>query len=143
MTAEKPVKPPPVPDDARVLWIELVISRLLRIGVITSLAVVLLGTVLTFVHHPEYTRSAGELPRLITPDAAFPHSPGQVLAGLREFQGRSLVILGLLLLILTPVLRVAVSIFLFVYERDRVFVLITSVVLAMLLLSFVVGRAQV
>jgi uncharacterized membrane protein len=47
---------------------------------------------------------------------------------------------GLLLLIATPVLRVAVSILAFVYQRDRAFVAITSIVLALLLTSFVLGR---
>ena len=48
---------------------------------------------------------------------------------------------GLLLLIATPVLRVAVSIFAFVYEKDKVFVIITSIVLGLLLLSFILGKA--
>ena len=39
-------------------------------------------------------------------------------------------------------MRVAVSVFAFVYERDRKFVLITAVVLALLLLSFMLGRAE-
>jgi uncharacterized membrane protein len=48
---------------------------------------------------------------------------------------------GLLLLIATPVLRVAVSVLAFVYQRDRTFVIITSVVLTLLLASFVLGKA--
>ena len=48
---------------------------------------------------------------------------------------------GLLLLILTPVVRVAVSILAFRAQRDRTYVLITSAVLVLLLLSFVLGRA--
>jgi uncharacterized membrane protein len=47
---------------------------------------------------------------------------------------------GLLLLLATPVLRVAVSILAFIYEKDGIFVMITSIVLALLLLSFVLGR---
>jgi len=47
---------------------------------------------------------------------------------------------GLLLLIATPVMRAAVSIFAFVYQHDRTFVIITSVVLAILLLSFALGH---
>ena len=49
---------------------------------------------------------------------------------------------GLLLLIATPVTRVAVSIFAFVYEKDRVFVIITIIVLSLLLLSFFLGRVE-
>ena len=47
---------------------------------------------------------------------------------------------GLLVLIATPVLRVAVSILAFWQEGDRKFVLITSVVLALLLASFLLGK---
>ena len=41
----------------------------------------------------------------------------------------------------TPVVRVAVSILAFRAQRDRTYVLITSAVLVLLLLSFVLGRA--
>jgi uncharacterized membrane protein len=51
------------------------------------------------------------------------------------------VLLGLLMLIATPVMRVAASIFAFVYEHDYVYVTITAIVLALLLLSFVLGKA--
>jgi uncharacterized membrane protein len=47
---------------------------------------------------------------------------------------------GLLLLILTPILRVAVSVLMFLLERDRPFVLITAAVLAALVLSFLLGK---
>ena len=49
---------------------------------------------------------------------------------------------GLLLLIATPVVRVAVSILGFVYERDWRYILITSIVLGLLILSFALGRAE-
>jgi len=52
------------------------------------------------------------------------------------------VALGLLLLIATPVLRVAVSIVAFVQQGDRLFTLITAVVLGILLLSFALGAAE-
>jgi uncharacterized membrane protein len=47
--------------------------------------------------------------------------------------------LGLLLLIATPVLRVAVSVIGFALDRDRLFVLITLAVLAVLIGSFAIG----
>ena len=49
--------------------------------------------------------------------------------------------LGLLLLIATPVARVAFSIVAFALEGDRLYVAITAVVLALLVLSFAVGAA--
>ena len=48
---------------------------------------------------------------------------------------------GLLVLIATPVMRVAVSILAFAADRDWRFVAITISVLAILLVSLLVGRA--
>ena len=130
-------------DDEKVRQVELLISGLLRVGVVTSLLVVLTGTVISFVHHREYLRSTEPLRRLTTPGgAAFPHNVHEVWRGVKEGRGQAIVVVGLLLLIATPVMRVAVSVFAFVYERDPAFVLITSIVLLLLLLSFVLGKAE-
>lgn len=126
----------------RVRQVELLISVLLRVGVSISLTVVVLGTIFTFAHHRDYLSSRTALPEITGDAAKFPRTIGQVVAGVRDLQGRSIVLLGLLLLIATPVLRVAVSIFAFVYEHDRTYVIITSIVLALLLVSFVLGRAE-
>lgn len=127
------------PNPDKVRQVELLISNLLRVGVASSLVVVVLGTVLMFVHHPEYLSSPPALQRLTKPGAAFPHSARDVIAGVRTFRGESIVVVGLLLLVATPVMRVAVSIFAFVYERDPRYVVITTIVLALLLLSFFLG----
>jgi uncharacterized membrane protein len=121
--------------------VELVISMLLRIGVATSLTVIVAGTILSFVHHPEYVSAPEALAHLTQPGAAFPHTLSQVLDSLRAQRGQAVVVIGVLLLVATPVLRVAASIVGFVYQRDRAYVAITSVVLALLLLSFWLGRA--
>jgi uncharacterized membrane protein len=126
----------------RVRQVELLISVLLRVGVSVSLTVVVLGTIFTFVHHRDYLSSRSAMPEVTGEAAKFPHTITEVLRGVRDLQGRSIVLLGLLLLIATPVMRVAVSIFAFVYEHDRTYVIITSIVLALLLLSFVLGRAE-
>jgi uncharacterized membrane protein len=51
------------------------------------------------------------------------------------FQGRGIIQLGLLLLIATPVARVALSIFGFAAERDRMYVGFATIVLVILLSS--------
>lgn len=119
---------------------ELAISGLLRVGVSVSLAVIVIGSLVTFFHHPEYVQSTTELQRLTRPGAAVPQTVRDVLWGVQAMHGPSIVALGLLLLILTPVLRVAVSIATFARERDRLYVLITSAVLGLLVLSFLLGR---
>jgi uncharacterized membrane protein len=118
---------------------ERLISNVLRVGVITSLTTILLGTVIAFVHHPEYITSPRELLHLTRPSDTGPHTLRDVLTGLADLRGQAIVVLGLLILIATPVVRVAVSILLFLEEGDRTYVAITSTVLALLILSFLIG----
>jgi len=141
MPETNPNSPAPGPRRDKARQVEILISTLLRVGVVTSLTIVVAGSALSFFHHPDYLSSRDELARLTKPGAAFPHSVGSVLAELKQFHGRAIVVLGLLLLIATPVMRVAVSVFAFIYERDRAFVIITAIVLALLLLSFALGKA--
>ncbi|MEO8034496.1 MAG: DUF1634 domain-containing protein [Acidobacteriota bacterium] len=121
--------------------VELFISWLLRIGVMTSGALLVLGIVLTFQHHPLYRSSSTDLAALTSIHGEYPHTVSSVLQSAREGKGQGVAMLGLLLLIATPVFRVAVSIVLFARERDLLFVAITTTVLALLLLSFALGAA--
>lgn len=123
--------------------VELLISRILRFGVIASLALVSLGTLVSFVHHPDYSNDPASLNYLTKPGAAFPHTLSEVASGVKDFRGQSIVVIGLLLLISTPVIRVAVSVVAFVYLKDRIFILITAAVLMLLLLSFAIGKGEV
>jgi uncharacterized membrane protein len=127
---------------ARVRKAELLISNILRIGLATSLVIIVSGTLLSFVHHPDYVSAPSELQRLTQPGAAFPHTIAEVVDGVANLRGQAIVVIGLLVLLATPVARVAVSIFAFMYQRDRVFVALTAAVLFLLLLSFVLGRVE-
>ena len=78
---------------------------------------------------------------MLMPDHV-PHTVSEVMQGTLDLQGQAIVAMGLLLLIATPVLRVAVSIFAFVYQEDRTYTLITTFVLILLLLSFILGKVE-
>ena len=131
-------------EDRRVVRVEIVISWVLRIGVITSLAVVIIGLALIFAQRPKLLSSPTALQELTRRDAVFPHTLSAVFQGISRAQGQgeAIVAIGLLLLILTPVARVAVSVLAFLYQRDRVFTFITLAVLIILLMSFVIGRVE-
>ncbi|MBI3828413.1 MAG: DUF1634 domain-containing protein [Planctomycetes bacterium] len=133
-----------VGDDVenKVRTVEILISNLLRGGVVLSMLTVLLGTVLSFIHHPDYTTSKEELALLTQPGATFPHSIMEVFTDARAGHGQAIVIVGLVFLIATPVLRVAISIFAFMYQHDRAYVVITTVVLILLLASFALGKVE-
>lgn len=122
-------------------WVDTSISWLLRGGVLLSITVVTLGIVLTFVHHPDYFSSRPALGSLTHGAMHYPSSLTEVIDGVRAGRGQAMVMAGLLLLIATPVARVAFSIVVFVIERDRLYVGITAFVLIVLLVSFAIGRA--
>jgi uncharacterized membrane protein YfcA len=112
-----------------------VIAWILQGGVILSAVVIVFGLVLL------PTRPGGlSLERLLH----FPQTLRQVGEELLFLRPQAVIALGLLLLIATPIIRVAVSIIAFACERDRAYVLITAIVLAILLFSmFFVGNKAV
>jgi uncharacterized membrane protein len=122
-------------------WVDTAISRLLRTGVLAAMAVILIGLVATFIHHPQYVHSRSALGPLTDATILYPHTYHEIAEQLRAGRGQALVILGLLMLVATPVARVAFSIIVFAIERDRLYLTITSLVLALLGLSFVLGAA--
>jgi len=119
--------------------IENLISITLRTGVLVSIAVILSGLIFTFAHHPAYFSSRPALGQLIDAREHFTSSIAGVAQGVRASRGQAIVMLGILLLIATPIVRVAISVFLFAAERDRRYVVITATVLVLLLISLVTG----
>jgi uncharacterized membrane protein len=111
--------------------VEQFMGNLLRAGVLTAAAVVLLGALVYLMRHgnepTNYRTFQGEPENL--------RKPTGVVAGVIAGSSRSLIQLGLLLLIATPVLRVAFSVFAFALQRDRTYVVLTLVVLGVLLYS--------
>jgi uncharacterized membrane protein len=64
---------------------------------------------------------------------------GGIVRGVRALHEAAVVQLGLLLLIATPVARVAFSLVAFILQRDRVYVVVTMIVLGLLVFSLVGG----
>ncbi len=111
--------------------VEDLVGNLLRAGVSLAALVVLVGAVIYLRRHGSepaaYHVFQGEPNQLRT-------IPG-VLQVAFDFQGRGIIQLGILLLIATPVARVALSIVGFAAERDRIYVGFASIVLVILLYS--------
>ncbi|MGI9060102.1 MAG: TSUP family transporter [Ktedonobacteraceae bacterium] len=111
------------------------IGTILQVGVILSAAVILIGLFLLSLQPDKFAPQRLNL---------FPQTFSQVWSGLLVLRPQAVITLGLLLLIATPVVRVAVSIPAFAIERDRRFVVITTIVLLILLFSiFYVGAVVV
>ena len=111
--------------------VEVLIGNLLRAGVVLAAAVVLTGGIWYLVRFGEtrvdYRSFRGEPSEL--------RSVSAVVHSLSSLQPRSLIQFGLLLLIATPIARVAFSIFGFLLQRDHTYVVVTVIVLVVLLFS--------
>lgn len=111
--------------------VDQIIGKLLRAGVSLSVAIVLSGAVL-YLRHYGFERPAYHLFR--SEPAALRKVSG-IASGAFHARSEYLIQLGLLVLIATPVARVAFSVVAFALERDWTYVAITVIVLAVLLLS--------
>jgi uncharacterized membrane protein len=111
--------------------IEDIIGNLLRVGVGTAAAVVFVGAAIYLVRHgtghTNYGVFHGEPSDLRT-------LRGIIHAAL-SLRARGIMQLGLVLLIATPVARVAFSVLAFAIEGDRMYVVFTLIVLAILTFS--------
>jgi uncharacterized membrane protein len=111
--------------------VEEIIGQLLRAGVFLSALLVLVGGIVYLARHggevANYGAFRGEPAKYRNPMLLL--SPGTFL------RGQGLIQLGLVLLILTPVARVAFSVFAFARERDWIYAAISSLVLALLAYS--------
>jgi uncharacterized membrane protein len=111
--------------------VERSIAILLRAGVLLAASVVLLGGILHLRQRgsdpPHYHTFRGEPVDLM--------KPSLVIRGALSGRPEAIIQLGLLLLILTPVARVLFSTAAFAFEGDRMYVIMTLMVLAVLLYS--------
>lgn len=130
----------------RLTRMELTISYALRAGVLLSAAIILVG-ISRFALTQE-TGYARVLPHhlrdILTFHQAsgpgfFPTSVATVVRGAMAGKPYAIILLGMLLLILTPIVRVALSVFFFLAQRDWLYVAITLFVLAVLTFSLFSG----
>jgi uncharacterized membrane protein len=123
-------------DDSRDVSMELLLSRLLRSGVVLAGAIVLAGGIVYLAIHgadrTAYGIFQGQPPSL--------SSPGGILRGLADLQAGAVIQFGLLVLIATPVMRVLLSAYAFARVRDALYVFVTLVVFAILMFSLLGGR---
>ena len=111
--------------------IEDIVGTLLRIGVTISALVVFVGAFIYLIRHggspTNYRVFRGEPSDLRTLRGIY--------HGALALHGREIIQLGLVLLIATPVARVAFSIWAFAEEHDRLYMIFTGIVLIILLYS--------
>jgi uncharacterized membrane protein len=113
------------------LKMEIAISQMLRAGVSLAAIVVFVGGCL-------YMWQAHG----VTPDYRHFHgiaSPADRIPPLlvaRHLDSRSIIRLGILLLVATPIMRVAYCVYGFAAQKDKIYIVVSSIVLTVLLYSF-------
>lgn len=113
-----------------------IIGNLLRYGVWISLAVAFIGGIVYLMHHGNeiedysvFKENDKNIFEVIT----------SVYNGLIQGKGDSIIFSGIILLFLTPVFRVILSLFSFLLEKDYLYVVITTIVIGIIILSISFG----
>lgn len=115
--------------------VEVIIGQILRIGVITSAIVILIGIGLYLMNGSGYPTVVKGGQTIIE----FPRRFSAIFAGIAAGKSYAVIMFGVFLLILTPVLRVIVSIYAFYKEHDTLYVVITTIVLVILMFAMFLG----
>jgi len=116
--------------------IDQLMGLLLRSGVLAAAATVALGGIVFVARHPAPLTNY----RVFTGEPAALRTIQGIFAEAFAWHGRGLIQLGLLLLIATPVARVAFSVGAFLYERDWTYVAVSLLVLSLLFYSLFTGH---
>ena len=115
--------------------LDLSVAAMLRIGVTLAAAVTLAGGILYLRHPwspvPNYTHFHAAGPSLQT--------LAGILDGFAHLHPQSIIQFGLLLLIATPVARVLFCVIGFARQRDKLYVIVSSIVLLVLIYSLSKG----
>ena len=115
---------------------EVAIGQMLRAGVILAASVVFLGGVLYLIQNrgprPDYTQFHAAATGL--------RHPSSIVHGAFTGDSHSIIQLGLLLLIATPIARVVLAAVSFLLEGDRLYFVVSLLVLAILMYSMLRGH---
>lgn len=114
---------------------EQLIGQVLRYGVLTSGIIAIIGGIWYLIQGgsgiPNYTSFSGE-------PAGYTSLTG-IIKGLAAGSAKEIIQLGVVILIATPILRIVFSLFSFILEKDRLYVVITLIVLLIIIFSMFGG----
>ncbi len=103
-------------------------SWVLRIGVVLAVVVMVLGLAISFLHQPPTVAHMQT--------SAFNYHFAAVWRGVLHGRGEYVIDVGVFILVLTPIMRVATSVVLFAFvDRDWFYALVTLAVLFLTLVS--------
>jgi len=111
------------------------IPYILRGGVFLAAALAGFGGILFLVRHGTEKINLS----VFHGEAAGLNSVGGILRASLDLKGEGLILLGVLCLIATPIARVAFSLLVYISQKDKIYSIITSIVLIVLLSSLFSG----
>ncbi len=109
------------------------VGNLLRIGVILSVITSLFGFIKLFL---EGFKMPKEYSSLEIPDGTIWQS---FWNSLMNFEGVAIIQLGILILIMTPLVRIIFALIGYLKEKDYTYVIISLIVLGIMVVSFLMG----
>ena len=112
------------------------VGNLLRLGVIISVATSLFGFVKLFI---EGFTMPKDYSSLEVPEGTIWQS---FFNSLKNFEGIGIIQLGILILILTPLVRIIFALVGYIKEKDYTYVIVSLIVLSIMLVSFLMGFAH-
>jgi uncharacterized membrane protein len=113
------------------------LGQVLRAGTVISVSVVFIGGVIYMLRHGHAIVNYRVFKSL--PD--FVDHPAGIFYGIMNLKGQAIIQFGIVLLIATPVIRVIFSAIGFVLEKDYLYVGISLLVLFIIFMSMLSGRA--
>lgn len=114
------------------------VGNLLRLGVILSVATSLIGFIKLFTEGFEMPKKYTSLVVGTSSEKVWSHFWDSLCKG----EGMAIIQLGILLLIFTPLMRIVFALIGYLKEKDYVYVVISSIVLAIMAVSFFAGYAH-
>lgn len=113
------------------------IGWILRIGIYTSIGIVILGGIFFLYRHAHETANYHAFNGV----PVFVHNFENIFSSAFSFKGQAIIQLGIILLVATPVMRVIFAAVGFLLEKDYLYTVISVIVLLIILASAFSGHA--
>ncbi|GGF08417.1 bacteriocin-type signal sequence-containing protein [Chishuiella changwenlii] len=113
-----------------------IIGGVLKYGVITVLVVATIGGLVYLFHHSNDTL---DYSKFVENDRSIFEVISTTVKDAFQLKGRSIIYLGILILFFTPFLRLILSLFSFVIEKDKLYIAITLIVIGVVAMSVFFG----
>jgi len=116
--------------------LQLIVGKILRWGVFIASLTVFIGGMVYLMHHgneltPDYRNFIGEANSNTTVSG--------IIQGALQWKAPQMIQLGVVFLIATPILRVFFSLIGFTLEKDKMYIIITLIVLSIIIGSILSG----